>query len=386
MNKTYLMLKNNPVLEIDNYTCKILDYQHLPYSLRYQDVNYDDIMHGWTEARSMNIGKTNAKKLLAGLRISQSNSYLIAKICHFASLTDCYWMKDENENIFWEDINLFKNPLEKAISSTTLLGTPLAKINNQKIHTPEVTAQGMAAKAWIRTDSRLCLYKVGKKELAASQILDALNIPHVEYEEVSVDELKRIADETYINKILKAGEKVVKSNIISSEEKSLVTWEEFQMYCSYHDLDEFREIEKIDSEQYHLMQVADYILSNEDRHGANFGFFMDNISGKLGKLYPLMDHDHAFADDPVIFSQTSERTMTLKDAAIDSVNHLNKNVNTSKLLKMKKPEDIDEKQWEQVIANAKEIRLEPVKIELQSNMYNLMKNEIDQIVESKEKR
>lgn len=361
MNRTYLMLKNNPVLEINNYTCKILDYQHLPYSLRYPDVNYDDVMHVWTEARTMNIGKTNAKKLLAGLRISQSNPYLIAKICHFASLTDCYWMKDENESISWEDVNLFKNSLEKAISSTALLGTPLAKMNNQRIHTPEVTAQGMAAKAWIRTDTGLCLYKVGKKELAASQILDALNIPHVRYEEVSVNELKHIADETHINKILKAGEKVVKSNIISSEEKSLVPWEDFQMYCAYHDLDEFREIEKIDPEQYHLMQVADYILSNEDRHGANFGFFMDNNSGKIETLYPLMDHDHAFSDDPIIFSQTSEQTMTLKEAAFQSLNHVNTKINLNKLLNMKKPENINQEQWSRVLENAKEIRLEWLK-------------------------
>ena len=108
MEKTYIMLKEQPVLEIDNYTCRILDYAHLPYSLRYRDVNYDDVMHGWTEARTMSIGKTNAKKLLAGLKISQSNPYLIARICHFASLTDCYWLKEETEDISWNDVNLFK--------------------------------------------------------------------------------------------------------------------------------------------------------------------------------------------------------------------------------------------------------------------------------------
>ena len=213
----------------------------------------------------------------------------------------------------------------------------------------------MAAKAWIRTKSGLYMYKVGKKELAASQILDALDIPHVRYEEVSIDELKNISDEVHIEKILKVGEKVVKSKIISSEEKALVPWEEFQMYCAYHDLDEFEEIEHIDSESYHLMQVADYILSNEDRHGANFGFFMDNESGKIETLYPLMDHDHAFSDEPVIFSQTSEKEKILEEAALESIKKIHQTIHFDRLFKREKPEEIREEEWERVLLNARKL-------------------------------
>ena len=83
MNKTYIMLKDVPVLEIEDYRCKILNYELLPISLRYPDVNYDDVMHGWTENRTMNIGRTNAKKLLAGFRISQSNRLYDSQIIPF---------------------------------------------------------------------------------------------------------------------------------------------------------------------------------------------------------------------------------------------------------------------------------------------------------------
>lgn len=61
MEKEYIMLKDTPVLEIEHYNCRILNYDLLPISLRYSGVNYDDVMHGWTENRTMNIGKTNAK-------------------------------------------------------------------------------------------------------------------------------------------------------------------------------------------------------------------------------------------------------------------------------------------------------------------------------------
>ena len=45
------------------------------------------------------------------------------------------------------------------------------------------------------------LYKVGKKELAASRILDALGISHVGYEEVEEKRLVRIADQKHVDKI-----------------------------------------------------------------------------------------------------------------------------------------------------------------------------------------
>ena len=354
MNKTYIMLKDIPVLEIEDYRCKILNYELLPISLRYPDVNYDDVMHGWTEKRTMNIGRTNAKKLLAGFRISQSNPYMIARLFHFASLSDCYWMKDVEETYTWEQVSLFENPWEKAVTSTALLGTNQTfHTLVQKIHTPEFTAQGMAAKAWIREADGLYLYKVGKKELPASGILDALHIPHVSYIEAENNSLEKIADRNHIEKIYKSGEKIVKCRIISSEETALVPWEDFQVYCSYHDKNEYDMVKEMDAANYYKMQIADYILGNEDRHGANFGFFMDNRSGKLQGLYPLMDHDHAFSEDEDIPSQTSEQDETLQQAAYKAMNHAE--VSFDNVLAMKKPEDLGDTQWKAVLGRCREL-------------------------------
>lgn len=348
VNKVYIMLKDIPVLEIEEYRCRILNYDLLPISLRYAEVNYDDVMHGWTENRTMNIGKTNAKKLLAGFRISQSNPYMIARIFHFASLSDCYWMKSEEEQVTWNQVSLFQNPLEKAVASTALLGVngmfrPLI----QRIHTPEFTVQGMAAKAWIRDKDGLYLYKVGKKELPASRILDALQIPHVVYSEVERQELEQIADQAHIDKIYGNGEKVVKCRIISSETTAIIPWEDFQVYCNYHNENEYDFIRQFDPENYYKMQLADYILGNEDRHGANFGFFMDNASGQLLGLYPLMDHDHAFSEDGDIPSQTSEFDETLLQAAMEALDHVE--VDLRNVIKMEKPDELEDRQWEMVL-------------------------------------
>lgn len=116
-------------------------------------------------------------------------------------------MKDAEEAFTWEQVSLFENPLEKAVTSTALLGINRTfHTLEQRIHTPEFTAQGMAAKAWIREAEGLYLYKVGKKELPASRILGALTLPHVGYMEAENSGLEKIADRNHIDKIYKSGE------------------------------------------------------------------------------------------------------------------------------------------------------------------------------------
>ena len=43
-------------------------------------------------------------------RQSQSNPYMIARLFHFASLSDCYWLKEAGENLTWDQVSLFRNP------------------------------------------------------------------------------------------------------------------------------------------------------------------------------------------------------------------------------------------------------------------------------------
>lgn len=330
-------------------------------SLRYEGVGFDDVMHGWTENRTMSMGKTNAKRLLAGFGISQSNPYLVAKLFHFTSLTDCYWMKEEGEQAQWKDVSLFRNRLEKAVSATALLGVP-GSFKDQvrdsvkrhgaerpriRIHTPELTAQGLAAKAWIRERGGMYLYKVGKKELAASRILDALGIPHVVYEEAEESALARIADQKRIDYIKETDEKIVKCRMITSEQKAIVSWEDFQMYCAYHDMDEYAYVTERDPRGYYTMQIVDYILANEDRHGANFGFYMDNRTGKLLELYPLMDHDRSFSEEDALPSQTSPEEETLEAAAVRAAGLWE--IDYEAVLRMEKPEELSQAQWKGVL-------------------------------------
>ena len=115
----------------------------------------------------------------------------------------------------------------------------------------------------------------------------------------------------------------------------------------------FEETLALDRLHYLEMQIADYILNNIDRHGANWGFFMDNETGRLEKLYPLMDHDQAFSDVEGMRSQTTEQNLDLETAALLAQTELHADL--GRILQMAQPEGISEKQWAQVQRRAAEL-------------------------------
>ena len=142
------------------------------------------------------------------------------------------------------------------------------------------------------------------------------------------------------------GEKIVKSRLFTTEDQALVTFEEFKLFCNAYGMNPYEEALKIDKQAYLEMQIADYILNNNDRHEQNWGFIMDNESGQLTGYVPLFDHDHAFAEYKNVHSQTTEQDMTLLQAAVKAQGELK--MDLSVLDRMEKPKELSDKQWKDV--------------------------------------
>ena len=340
----YLMAKDTPILKVEQDGCTVLVKELLPFSLRKEQVTLEDFYGMWISNRAMQLSRTNGKMILNSLRVSQTNAFKICMACHGLSLSDMYWLKEEDEPLTWDKVNLYQNDISSGMASTALVGEALHEYG--KIHTPELTTQGMAAKAWVRRGGKLYLYKIGKKELAASAILDALGFSHVPYQKVEGAELDRVVSPERKQRILDWDERVVKCELIASPEYSMVSFEDFQMYCQYEGKNVFEETLRLDRGHYLEMQIADYILNNIDRHGANWGFFMDNETGKLLRLYPLLDHDQAFSDVEGMKSQTTQEDLDLEMAALLAQTELYADVEA--ICRLPRPEGISEKGWERV--------------------------------------
>lgn len=353
-----LLLKNKPLLSIqDNGECKILDLDRLPFALRKKEVTFVAFME-WASNRTLSIGRSYAKEILNAMRLSQNNRYAVCKACRGLSLEDSYWIRQDGDDKTWEEVNLFQNPLSLFITEISLSGRAIwhqEEIKEQKnIHTPELTTFGASAKGWIRQGEDLFLHKVGKYEIPADEILTALHINHIHYEVSEENEIASYLSEERRGWIEGVGERIVKSKLFTSEDVAMVTFEEFKIFCESYGVNAYKEAEKLDRKAYLEMQVADYILNNNDRHEQNWGFLMENTSGKLVGYCPLFDHDHTFGDDRNVMSQTTDEIVSLYDSAVLAQKELR--IDFSGLEGMQKPELLSEKQWEGVLERAEELR------------------------------
>lgn len=352
-----LLLKDKILMEIsDNGACSILDFDRLPFALRKENVTFLDFVE-WASNRTLSIGRSYAKEILNSLRLSQTNRFAVCKACRGLSLEDSYWIRQEGDDKTWDEVNLFQNPLSLFITEISLSGRNVhyqaeARVK-QNLHTPELTTLGASAKGWIRQEDGLYLHKVGKYEIPADAILNAAGIEHIPYRVSTKQELASYVSEERRQWIEGVGETIVNARLFTSKEKALVTFEEFKIFCEAYGMNPFEEAMKIDREFYLKMQIADYLVNNMDRHEQNWGFFMDNDTGKITGFCPLFDHDHAFSDYQNVISQTTEVQMTLKEAAQMAQRELRMDLN--RLMRMEQPQFLDDRQWGQVLTRAQQL-------------------------------
>ncbi|MCR4714285.1 MAG: hypothetical protein K5751_07890 [Treponemataceae bacterium] len=299
---TYLKLENKTVLkfEISNRHYEITAPELLPFPLRDTITDTtkekkEDMSEIWfrnQEAlsnffynRSLSVKRENAKYIMNQLGIKQNNDfesrYKAMMLCKALSVADNYWITDD-ESESWEDVNLASNPLHETLQQIALFGRSLTI--EGKLHTPEITGQGAYAKAWYREDGKLFLYKANslggnesEREVLASRVLDCFNVPHVKYDLTE-----------------KEGRTVCRCENMNFLNTSIVDSIEYDIWCSRKGLDYFEEAKKIDSEMFYKTIVVDYLIANSDRHGGNWGFYMNNQTGKLVCMHPLFDHNNAF--------------------------------------------------------------------------------------------
>lgn len=76
---------------------------------------------------------------------------------------------------------------------------------------------------------------------------------------------------------------------------------------------------RIDRESIYKMWIVDFLISNRDRHGQNWGFFYDMDTMKILGCHPLFDHNKAFEkeymkdlDAPYQFGEMTIRQAALK--------------------------------------------------------------------------
>lgn len=292
-------------------------YEATQYIIKSQK-NYNAIV-SYLASRVLSLSRENAKKIynLFGYQQLQDDisKAKIAILCRAISLQDNYWVKLENDNIKWKDVNLRANSLSQTVAMVSLHGSSLTLQGEAR--TPEMNGQGAYAKAWIRENNELYLLKKGQKgndsieneskiEVEVSNILDKCNVPHVKYEAAKSQ-----------------NDYVCKCKCMTTEQLSILPGLDFISYYNNNNLDAEKEIMKIDPDNIYKMWIVDYLISNGDRHGMNWGFYYDADSMDILGCHPLYDHNNAFDKDimanpdiPYLYN----KKMSMKEAAVYAMN------------------------------------------------------------------
>ena len=117
--KCYLMNQNKKItyMKYDedsntiSHIYEIINIDYSPLSLynAYKDKskNLKKELNNWFRGRGIPSWRKDIERLLERLNISSTNEIL--NKAYALSLSDQYWIKPENENISWEDINFFNN-------------------------------------------------------------------------------------------------------------------------------------------------------------------------------------------------------------------------------------------------------------------------------------
>lgn len=303
----------------------IYSEQFMPYDLYLEETDEPDIdiyinnldnFYHWCASRVLSLDRAYAKEILNSIGVAQAvtdrERARISLSYHCVSLTDVYWVKKRDEDITFAKLNLYDNPLNKAIVELSLKGRQMTVTNHELA--PDLSTKGCFPKAWIRTEDGFRLLKDGgedevARELLASKICQCFDFPQVIYHEYDYH-----------------GELVTESKIISSKERSMVSKMAFDIYAANHDLNTLEVCKQIDAVSYYGMNILDYLTGNTDRHPENWGFYIDNRNNKYIGLYPLMDFNQCFRAYDTIDGANCQtvlpRKLTQREAAIEAVKEI----------------------------------------------------------------
>lgn len=304
----------------DTGVAKVLHEQFLPFDLYLEEdddfdtcINNLNVFHGWCASRVLSLDRVYAKEIMNSIGATQETTdqarAQISLSYHCVSLTDVHWVRQAEEPVTFEELNLYDHPLNAAFIPLPLKGKPLTVTNRELAQ--DLSTKGYFPKAWIRTEEGFQLLKDGGKEvvdreLLASRICQCFDVPQVIYERSAYD-----------------GVDVTCSKIITSKEYAMVSYRAYGIYTANHALDTIQECIRLDPITYYGMNILDYLIGNIDRHPENWGLLVDNKTNQPISLYPVMDFNMSFQAydtlDGAKCLTVGDRKMTQREAAIEGV-------------------------------------------------------------------
>ena len=249
----------------------------------------------WLNKRKAPKNRRFVEKILNSIGNSDNPLYYV-DITHALSLNDAFWVTNDSFDENWEDFNLYQHPFNEILSQIAFTG--YSKKISGVISSPEFTSNGAMKKFWSNRDDGIYLIKgddvfsrddgrsQATMEFYAKQIAEKLQFDYIDYD---LEEFKhRNGNKEIVCKCkLFTGEDIgfvnaydfFKINGLDLKEESPANITTQSKMAIIYGL-----------EHYQDLMIYDALILNKDRHLGNFGYLVDNNTGKFLKPAPIFDN------------------------------------------------------------------------------------------------
>lgn len=324
-----LMNKNTPVLAFEydlsaHKATRITRTDSLEYApigmqpirgpIAKHDVNY------WWHHRAIPASRAHVKRLLENLKLESTLE--LAEKSFGLSLSDCYWLNDEDSPRTWDEINFFDNDFTDDLGFLTLGqdsqgsspdAPDYALVN---LSSPNSTLGGDLLKTWKIIDGKRVLLKAG---------IGFVN--QEPYNEVAATDLhaRVMRESEYVPyRLLMDGRRVYSAcdNMLGPDEELVPAWDVIRNAKQPNNLSDLqfyvKRCEDLGLCSREVMTAlakmfaCDFVLANRDRHYRNFGIIRNVETLEVVRVAPVFDtgsclwSDAELLTDPVDFEYVAK--------------------------------------------------------------------------------
>ena len=261
-------------------------------------------LENWLGKRAIPASRKNIDQVLETLKIQ--NTRALALKSYGLSLSDHYWLRPEEHDVKWRDVNFFQNEFSTQMGEV-LFENQEVTLSEFNFYSPDSSADGWLEKKWIIDHGTRVLVKGANRlylqepynEKIASDIMERLGINHIPYTVTDINNKPYSLCENFVTidtELIPAMDVVINEPQIKGDTRLthlLRACENLGM-----NVDDIKtEIDK--------MLVLDYLIGNYDRHWRNFGFIRDVNTLEFIGFSPIFDsgaslwQHHEIIDDGV---------------------------------------------------------------------------------------
>lgn len=244
----------------------------------------------WWQRRAVPIGQGKIQRILEQLGLTTPQEYLVKNLG--LSLTDHYWIKPLDMELGWNDINLFTNDFQDPVGEMQFGQEPGENMELPVgAFSPSSSVQGELKKKWIIADGKRCLVKGNhgsNSQESLNEVVATLlhkkqgKQPYVSYSTMRMGEIYCVCESFTSDEV----ELIPAIDIVESRKKdnAMSMYEHFIHVCVDHGLSEGAVRSFL---EYQIL--ADFVLTNTDRHLNNFGVLRNTKTLDFIGMAPIFD-------------------------------------------------------------------------------------------------